>query len=161
MLVSKKSNLVVRANLYFSKWFTIFFQPPLSLILMKTLFSCHSLTYTFPLLFPLSGGHGVSFAPSGDDNHRAHRRPVGRLPENTQPDVHHQRQEAHELWRWVCQTVKGDILRKVRMDKQKRGKKSSIQFILNNALKPPECAKEFPTFMTENLWKNNTYYLSR
>lgn len=57
-----------------------------------------SLTLTLSPL-PLTGGHGVSFAPSGNDNHRANWRPVGGLPENPQPDVNNQRQEAHELWR--------------------------------------------------------------
>lgn len=65
---------------------------------MKTRFLTHTNTLSSHA-FPLSGGNGVSFAPSSDDNHRAYWRPVGRLPENPQPDVHHQRQEAHELWR--------------------------------------------------------------
>lgn len=72
-----------------------------------TMSSSHIHTLLLSLPFSLSGGHGVSFAPSGDDNHCANWRPVGRLPENPQPDDHHQCQEAHELWRWECQKKKG------------------------------------------------------
>lgn len=67
-------------------------------------FNSYSLAHSYcpPSLhiFSMSGGHRVSFAPSGDDNYRAYRWPTGWLPEEPQPDVHHQRQKAHELWRW-------------------------------------------------------------
>lgn len=83
---------------------TVFFQPLPSHCSeysssKTTMRSSHIHTCLISLSFSLSGGHGVSFAPSGDDNHRANWRPVGRLPENPQPDDHHQCQEAHELWR--------------------------------------------------------------
>lgn len=69
---------------------------PWFLTVMKKHFS---VAHTLARLSLFSGGHGVSFTPSGDDNYRASWRPVGRLSENPQPDVHHQCQEAHELWR--------------------------------------------------------------
>lgn len=80
---------------------------PNTLVAKTAMCSSHIHTILLSLPFSLSGGHGVSFAPSGDDNHCANWRPVGRLPENPQPDDHHQCQEAHELWRWECQTKKG------------------------------------------------------
>lgn len=76
---------------------------------------CHWLPF-----FPLSGGHSVSVAPFGYDNHCAYWRPAGRLPENPQPDDHHQCQEADELRRWECQqralNYTTDLITQTRLD---------------------------------------------
>lgn len=47
-----------------------------------------------------AGWHTLGPAAFGDDHHRAHRRPAGRLPPQQEHPVHHHRQENHELWRW-------------------------------------------------------------
>lgn len=45
------------------------------------------------------GWYRLRSSSSGDDHRRADRRTAGRLPEDTQLNDHHERQETHELWR--------------------------------------------------------------
>lgn len=50
------------------------------------------------------GRHTVCPTPSGDDHHRAHWRPAGRLPTQQEHHDNYQCQENHELWRWEIWT---------------------------------------------------------
>lgn len=68
----------------------------------KKHFCCDDLCSCHRQVFDVFSGWNTVSSPSpGHDHHCALRRPVGRLPADSQHHVHHYSPENYELWGWV------------------------------------------------------------